>query len=93
MAGARRRQFGFAVFIFGIALFVLGAWLVHELILKFLKFAVGLLLIFISLPMIFGSIGWMKFGPRKGRVVRFYKGGSQAGGTGSQHTHRGGHHD
>lgn len=68
-------SYGFAVFVFGVALFVLGAWLTHELILKFLKFAVGLFLIFISLPMIFGSLGWMKFGSSKGRVVRFYQGG------------------
>jgi len=69
---ARANQYGIAVFIFGIALFVLGAWLVHELFLKFLKFAIGLLLIFISLPMIFGSLGWMKFRPRS-RVVRVHR--------------------
>jgi uncharacterized membrane protein YfcA len=59
------------VFAIGVALFVVGAYLVSDLILKFLKFAVGLFLIFIAIPMILGSIGWMRFGGR-GKVVRFY---------------------
>ena len=58
------------VLVIGIALFVVGAYLVSDLILKFLKFAVGLFLIFISLPMIFGSLGWLRFRGKK--VVRFY---------------------
>ena len=61
-----------AVFLIGVALFALGAYLVQELILKFLKFAIGLFLIFISIPMMLGSIGWWKFF-RRGKVVRFYR--------------------
>jgi uncharacterized membrane protein YfcA len=55
----------------GVALFVVGAYLVSDLILKFLKFAVGLFLIFISVPMILGGLGWLRFQGR-GKVVRFY---------------------
>jgi uncharacterized membrane protein YfcA len=69
---ARRFTYTITVFVIGVALFILGVYLVQDLILKFLKFAVGLFLIFISIPMIFGSVGWRLF-RRKGRVVRFYR--------------------
>jgi uncharacterized membrane protein YfcA len=68
---ARRFTGSLIVSIAGVALFVLGAYLVQELILKFLKFAVGLFLIFISIPMILGGIGMWGFF-RRGRVTRFY---------------------
>lgn len=68
---ARRFTSSLIIFIAGVALFVLGAYLVQELILKFLRFAVGLFLIFISIPMMLGGIGMWKFF-RRGRVTRFY---------------------
>jgi hypothetical protein len=46
---------------------------VQELILKFLKFAVGLFLIFISIPMMLGSIGWWRFFGGRGKVTRIYR--------------------
>ena len=70
---ARRFTYSITIFILGAALFILGAYLVQELILKFLKFAVGLFLIFISIPMMLGGIGMWKFFRRKGKVVRFYR--------------------
>ncbi len=65
------RQFTYSLIVFaiGICLFLLGAYLVQELIFKFLKFAVGLFLIFISVPMILGSVGFWRFF-RRGRVIR-----------------------
>lgn len=60
------------IFAIGAGLLVLGIYLVQELIFKFLKFAVGLFLIFISLPMMLGSLGWWKF-RRRGRVVRMHR--------------------
>ncbi|MBT7902677.1 hypothetical protein HN587_02365 [Candidatus Woesearchaeota archaeon] len=57
----KRGSKAWIAFVFGVVLFAIGAFLVHDLILKFLKFAVGLLLIFISLPLLFGSVGFMKF--------------------------------
>ena len=66
---ARKFTYGLGVFIFGIVLFVIGAYLVHELIFKFIKFAIGLFLIFLSIPMILGSVGWWRFFKR-GKVIR-----------------------
>ncbi|MFH1063836.1 MAG: hypothetical protein V1729_02025 [Candidatus Woesearchaeota archaeon] len=60
---------GLMVFVAGLAFFIVGAYLVQELIFKFLKFAVGLFLIFISIPMILGGLGWGRF-VRRGKVVR-----------------------
>ena len=68
----RRFTHSITVFLLGIAFFALGAYLVQELIVKFLRFAIGLFLIFISIPMILGGIGMWKFF-RRGRVVRFYR--------------------
>jgi uncharacterized membrane protein YfcA len=68
-----RFAYSIIVFVAGVALFVLGAYLVSELILKFLKFAVGLFLIFISIPMMLGSIGWWRFFGGRGRVTRIYR--------------------
>ena len=62
---------GMILFLLGGLLFVLGVYMVQDLILKFLKFAVGLFLIFISLPLILGGLGWWRF-IRRGRVTRFY---------------------
>jgi hypothetical protein len=62
---------GILLFILGGLLFVLGVYLVQDLILKFLKFAVGLFLIFISIPVILGGLGWWRFIKRK-NVTRFY---------------------
>jgi hypothetical protein len=60
------------VFVLGVVLFALGIILVQELILKFLKFAVGLFLIFISIPMMLGGVGlWRYF--RRGKVVRIHR--------------------
>ncbi|NQU79026.1 hypothetical protein HQ545_04630 [Candidatus Woesearchaeota archaeon] len=56
-----RQTQSLTVFVIGLLLFLVGAWLVQDLIIKFLKFAIGIFLIFISLPMMLGSIGWMKF--------------------------------
>lgn len=67
--GRRRFTGSLIVFALGIVLFVLGAYLVQDLILKFLKFAIGLFLIFISIPMMLGGIGMWKFF-RRGKVVR-----------------------
>lgn len=52
-----RLAYSIIIFVIGVGLFILGAYLVQELILKFLKFAIGLFLIFISIPMIIGSFG------------------------------------
>lgn len=68
-----RNNNGLIVFLVGLALFVVGAYLVQELIFKFLKFAVGLFLIFISVPMILGGLGWGKF-TRRSRVIRVNRG-------------------
>jgi uncharacterized membrane protein YfcA len=70
------KRFGASIIIFviGAALFIVGAWLVSELIVKFLKFAIGLFLIFISVPMMLGSVGWWRF-MRRGKVTRFYQDG------------------
>ncbi|MBW2972502.1 hypothetical protein KY359_05690 [Candidatus Woesearchaeota archaeon] len=57
----------------GIVLFVLGSYLVHELILKFLKFAIGLFLIFISIPMILGGLGAWRVLRGRPKVVRMYR--------------------
>ncbi|MBW2997640.1 hypothetical protein KY349_04845 [Candidatus Woesearchaeota archaeon] len=65
-----RYSYEIAIFIVGIALFVLGIYLVQDLILKFLKFAVGLFLIFVSIPMMLGSFGLRRFFRGKARVVR-----------------------
>ncbi|MBT5021706.1 hypothetical protein HOK51_03650 [Candidatus Woesearchaeota archaeon] len=56
----RKNKLGIGMFLVGVVLFVIGIALVQDLILKFIKFAIGLLLIFISLPLIFGSYGWIK---------------------------------
>ena len=61
------------VFALGVVLFVLGIYLVEELILKFLKFAVGLFLIFISIPMMLGGAGLWRYFRRKGKVVRIHR--------------------
>ncbi|MFC1742095.1 hypothetical protein ACFL3V_06170 [Nanoarchaeota archaeon] len=68
------RGFGASLVVFGIGavLFVLGIVLVQELILKFLKLAVGLFLIFISIPMMLGGAGWWRWS-RRGRVVRMQR--------------------
>lgn len=58
-------------FAVGVVAFVIGAYLVQELIFKFLKFAVGLLLIFLSIPLILGGLGWSRI--RRGKVVRMYR--------------------
>jgi len=60
------------IFVIGVALFAVGAYLVSELILKFLKFAIGLFLIFISIPLMLGSFGWWRF-IKRGKVTRFYR--------------------
>ena len=58
----------------GVVLFVIGAYLVHELIIKFLKFAIGLFLIFISIPMILGGIGWwFRMFRKRPKVVRIHR--------------------
>jgi uncharacterized membrane protein YfcA len=62
------------IFVMGVALFILGAYLVKDIIFKFLKFAVGLFLIFLAIPMMLGSVGWLRFG-RRGRVVRIHRPG------------------
>jgi hypothetical protein len=69
---ARQFTYSITIFIIGVALFILGAYLVQELILKFLKFAIGLFLIFISIPLMLGSLGWWRVFTRKGKVVRVY---------------------
>lgn len=69
----QRFAYSMMILIAGVALFVLGAYLVQELILKFLKFAVGLFLIFISIPMMLGSIGWWRFFGGRGKVTRIYR--------------------
>lgn len=61
------------VFALGVALFALGVWLVEELILKFLKFAVGLFLIFISIPMMLGGAGLWRYFRTRGKVVRIHR--------------------
>jgi len=66
---ARQHTYSLIVFVLGIALLALGIYLVQDLIIKFLKFAVGILLIFLSLPMIFGSVGFWRFF-RRGKVIR-----------------------
>jgi surface polysaccharide O-acyltransferase-like enzyme len=60
------------VFMLGIGVLALGIYLSHDLIIKFLKFAIGMLLIFISLPMIFGSFGYWRYMSR-GKVIRLNK--------------------
>lgn len=65
-----RYSYEIGIFIIGVALFVLGIFLVQDLILKFLKFAVGLFLIFISIPMMLGSFGFRRFFRGRARVVR-----------------------
>ncbi|MBN1544501.1 hypothetical protein JW898_03500 [Candidatus Woesearchaeota archaeon] len=70
MAGERTFVYSLMFFVIGVALFILGAYLVQELIIKFLKFAVGLFLIFISVPLMLGSLGWWRFFRRRGKVVR-----------------------
>ncbi len=73
MAG-RALSYELAAFIVGVALFILGAVLVKDLIFRFLKFAVGIFLIFISIPLMLGSVGlWRFFRGRKGRVVRMHR--------------------
>jgi uncharacterized membrane protein YfcA len=67
-----RFAYSMIIFVIGVALFVLGAYLVADLIVKFLKFAVGLFLIFISIPMMLGTLGWWKFFGKRGKVVRMY---------------------
>ena len=67
---ARQFTYSLAIFIVGVGLFVLGVYLVQELILKFLKFAVGLFLIFVSIPMMLGSLGWWRVFKGRARVVR-----------------------
>ena len=58
----------------GVVLFIFGVYLVHELIVKFLKFAIGLFLIFISIPMILGGIGWwIRIFRKKPKVVRIHR--------------------
>ena len=68
----RRSTGSIVVFVIGILLFVLGIVLVEELLFKFLKFAIGMFLIFISIPMILGSAGWWRW-TRKGKVVRIHR--------------------
>lgn len=69
--GLKRFMPGILLFILGGLLFVLGVYLVQDLILKFLKFAIGLFLIFLSLSLILGGLGWWRF-IRRGPVTRFY---------------------
>jgi len=68
-----RITYSLTIFVVGVGLFVLGAYLVQELIFKFLKFAIGLFLIFLAIPMMLGSVGWWKVFRRKGKVVRVYR--------------------
>jgi uncharacterized membrane protein YfcA len=44
------------MFAIGIGCFVLGAYLVSELFLKFLKFFIGFILIILSLQLMFGTL-------------------------------------
>lgn len=67
---ARRFTYSITVFIIGVALFVLGIYLVQDLIMKFLKFAVGLFLLFVSIPMMLGSLGWWRLLKGRAKVVR-----------------------
>ena len=57
------------ILVIGIALFIIGAYLIHDLILKFLKFSIGLFLILISLPLIFGSKIWIRR-PKRAKVIK-----------------------
>ncbi|MBW2964274.1 hypothetical protein KY363_02335 [Candidatus Woesearchaeota archaeon] len=61
------------VFCIGVGLFCLGLYLVQELILKFLKLAIGLFLIFISIPMILGGVGMWRYFRSRGKVVRVHQ--------------------
>jgi uncharacterized membrane protein YfcA len=69
--GLKRYAPGILLFLLGGLLFVLGVYLVQDLIMKFLKFAIGLFLIFISLSLILGALGWWRF-IRRPNVTRFY---------------------
>ena len=66
----RRKQWGVrpVMLVIGICFFILGAYLVHDLIIKFLKFSIGMFLIILSLPLIFGSKFWNR--SRRVRVVK-----------------------
>lgn len=46
---------GLIMTLFGLVMFAVGFYLVHELLFKFIKFGIGAILILISLALIFGG--------------------------------------
>lgn len=52
----RTKKTNWLFFLFGVLLFIFGAYLISDLVMKFLRFTMGLILIFISFFFMFGEM-------------------------------------